>query len=129
MPIATPTPDAALDSTSRPDFATVEADAESIEADMAMTDSSIDDADGDGIADAVDNCPMIGNVDQMDTDDDGLGDACDARPNTPDLKLSGHFLLFGGLLVDDTHSLNGVGRSAHGVVTDGTLKLRGGFSP
>lgn len=35
------------------------------------------DADGDGIADAIDNCPQVANADQMDTDGDGSGDACD----------------------------------------------------
>ncbi|OFW05420.1 MAG: hypothetical protein A3I61_14465 [Acidobacteria bacterium RIFCSPLOWO2_02_FULL_68_18] len=36
------------------------------------------DADGDGVADDVDNCPAIDNADQLDTDSDGDGDACDA---------------------------------------------------
>ena len=35
------------------------------------------DTDGDGIADATDNCPTVPNSDQTDTDDDGEGDACD----------------------------------------------------
>jgi hypothetical protein len=35
------------------------------------------DADGDGIADAYDNCPAVWNPKQTDTDGDGLGDACD----------------------------------------------------
>jgi hypothetical protein len=35
------------------------------------------DADGDGIADAVDNCTQIANADQRDTDADGFGNACD----------------------------------------------------
>ena len=35
------------------------------------------DADGDGIAGPVDNCPSVGNVSQLDTDGDGAGDACD----------------------------------------------------
>ncbi|RME51970.1 MAG: hypothetical protein D6795_07320, partial [Deltaproteobacteria bacterium] len=34
------------------------------------------DADGDGICDAVDNCPEINNPDQADSDADGVGDAC-----------------------------------------------------
>lgn len=36
------------------------------------------DADGDGVADAYDNCPAVANGDQADFDGDGQGDACDA---------------------------------------------------
>jgi Thrombospondin type 3 repeat len=36
------------------------------------------DADGDGRADATDNCPAVANPDQADGDADGRGDACDA---------------------------------------------------
>jgi predicted extracellular nuclease len=36
------------------------------------------DADGDGVPDDGDNCPITANPDQSDTDGDGLGDACDA---------------------------------------------------
>ncbi|MFM7202210.1 MAG: thrombospondin type 3 repeat-containing protein [Myxococcota bacterium] len=39
------------------------------------------DADGDGVADAQDNCVDDKNTDQKDADDDGAGDACDACPN------------------------------------------------
>ena len=35
------------------------------------------DADGDGILDDADNCPLIANADQLDTDSDGVGNACD----------------------------------------------------
>jgi hypothetical protein len=34
------------------------------------------DSDGDGIADAEDNCPNVYNPDQSDTSGDGIGDAC-----------------------------------------------------
>src|SRR5438309_9256866 len=49
---------------------------------VAMTDDGktlayTDDADGDGKADTVDNCPFSSNRDQLDTDGDGVGDACD----------------------------------------------------
>jgi hypothetical protein len=35
------------------------------------------DTDGDGVADAVDNCPITANASQKDTDGDGQGDTCD----------------------------------------------------
>jgi len=40
------------------------------------------DADGDGVADDVDNCPDTANADQADADADGVGDACDDCPGT-----------------------------------------------
>src|SRR2546430_8942897 len=45
--------------------------------DDGKTLSYTDDADGDGKADDVDNCPFASNRDQMDGDGDGVGDACD----------------------------------------------------
>ena len=41
------------------------------------------DTDGDGICDAVDNCPTAANADQADADQDGKGDACDGCPTDP----------------------------------------------
>ncbi len=38
------------------------------------------DEDGDGLADAIDNCPFLANADQADADGDGVGDACDPEP-------------------------------------------------
>jgi len=35
------------------------------------------DDDGDGVADGVDNCPIVDNPDQADADNNGEGDACD----------------------------------------------------
>ena len=36
----------------------------------------VNDGDGDGVADAEDNCPNVSNADQTDTDENGIGDAC-----------------------------------------------------
>ena len=37
----------------------------------------INDADGDGIDDSIDNCPNVSNTDQLDFDNDGIGNVCD----------------------------------------------------
>jgi hypothetical protein len=37
----------------------------------------VQDYDGDGVPDALDNCPLQANASQADSDDDGLGDVCD----------------------------------------------------
>jgi hypothetical protein len=39
------------------------------------------DADGDGIADSVDNCINHANADQFDADNDGFGNRCDGDFN------------------------------------------------
>ncbi len=41
------------------------------------------DEDGDGIDDAIDNCPHVANVDQANGDGDGVGDICDPYPTQP----------------------------------------------
>jgi len=43
--------------------------------------ANVTDSDGDGIVDAVDNCPFLANAGQIDTDNDGLGDGCDLGDN------------------------------------------------
>lgn len=40
------------------------------------------DQDGDGVPDAVDNCPLVSNAGQADDDGNGIGDACEATPQT-----------------------------------------------
>ena len=39
------------------------------------------DADGDGIDDGADNCPLAANASQVDADGDGAGNACDGDYN------------------------------------------------
>jgi hypothetical protein len=46
-------------------------------------DGTTDDADGDGLPDAGDDCASIPNPAQIDTDGDGRGDLCDACPLVP----------------------------------------------
>jgi hypothetical protein len=36
------------------------------------------DGDGDGVSDALDNCPAVANADQADLDRDGIGNVCDS---------------------------------------------------
>jgi uncharacterized repeat protein (TIGR03803 family) len=38
------------------------------------------DADGDGVLDGIDNCPLVANPDQRDSRGDGIGDACRPGP-------------------------------------------------
>ncbi|HSC76014.1 MAG TPA: thrombospondin type 3 repeat-containing protein [Pseudomonadales bacterium] len=49
--------------------------------------SEFADSDGDGIGDNSDNCPVIVNIDQLNTDGDVQGDACDVFVDDPLLLL------------------------------------------
>ncbi|MDO5655192.1 MAG: T9SS type A sorting domain-containing protein [Flavobacteriaceae bacterium] len=57
--------------------ATTENDVVTEDCGCAGTPIGVADADGDGVADDVDNCPDTYNPDQADWDGDGIGDACD----------------------------------------------------
>jgi hypothetical protein len=48
--------------------------------DFDFTGCMTDDLDGDGIANASDNCPAVANPDQANSDSDSHGDACDNCP-------------------------------------------------
>jgi len=68
------------------------------------------DRDGDGIADADDNCADVGNPDQVDADGDHAGDVCDPRPLRLDLRLGqGAVLFFDGSAASGTERLRGQG--------------------
>jgi hypothetical protein len=43
-------------------------------------DEGCPDSDADGVINALDNCPLVANPDQVDTDGDGHGDLCDNCP-------------------------------------------------
>jgi hypothetical protein len=45
--------------------------------------SVVADTDVDGVPDAADNCPLVGNPVQADRDGDGIGDACDPLDGRP----------------------------------------------
>ena len=53
--------------------------------DIGAFESSLD-TDGDGVLDAVDNCPLVTNADQADFDEDTIGDACDLQTGPPKHK-------------------------------------------
>ena len=65
----------------------------------ALPDANPDDLDGDGVANAQDNCPRRGNADQHDEDHDAIGDACDNCPtianadqsDTTEAAMNGQF--------------------------------------
>jgi len=46
--------------------------------------TAVADADDDGVADEIDDCPLTWDPDQTDLDDDGKGDVCDNCPGVAD---------------------------------------------
>jgi hypothetical protein len=70
----------------------------------------VPDADGDGVADTVDNCPSDRNPTQADGDRDGEGDACDRSPLHTWLEFR-----------SDPGDYIGAGRDANWYEADGTF--------
>ena len=87
------------------------------------------DSDGDGVFDAIDNCPNIANIDQADGDGDTAGDDCDAEPTVVNLRLTGQFLTFGGSSVTADNSLNSQSTLGRVEATDGTFRMKGKLTP
>jgi hypothetical protein len=56
---------------------TVAGGCNNLTSDTTVVTVNLCDADGDGIQDGRDNCPMVANASQLDKDRDGKGDACD----------------------------------------------------
>jgi hypothetical protein len=50
--------------------------------------SPVNDSDGDGIEDDVDNCPADANADQADRDRDGIGEFVTAKGHNQELDNS-----------------------------------------
>ena len=46
------------------------------------------DDDGDGLADGVDNCPLIANSDQANADSDSAGDVCDTDDDGDGVRMA-----------------------------------------
>ncbi len=55
--------------------------------DVVGAEPSAGDSDGDGLANALDNCPTVWNPDQGDLDADKVGDACDVCPIVPNATV------------------------------------------
>ncbi len=100
-------------------------------ADTATADGPVaSDGDGDGVPDADDNCPDLGNPDQADRDGDHAGDACDPRPDQLDHRLGGQMLLFvGGAAMNPNLDLSGAGSAGAHRSTSGDVKLMGRLNP
>ncbi len=65
-------------------------DAETTDADYQALTLGVPDADGDGIPNAADNCPVDANTDQADANGNGIGDACEEAVTLGDVNADTH---------------------------------------
>jgi formylglycine-generating enzyme required for sulfatase activity len=65
------------------------------------------DADGDGVPDASDNCPLVANPDQADCDNNGIGNVCQSSEfrSTGNMGAFGNGVTASGMLVKVSNSL------------------------
>lgn len=91
-------------------------------ADAAVSpgESMTNDEDKDGLVDANDPCPHLGQQTGIDADGDRIGDECDPRPNDPDDR---HFFAF--VEPDARLSTFGAAMLANGVLVFGSRNSAG----
>lgn len=122
-------PDAARPDAARPDAALPDAALP----DAAVEDALVplpDDADGDRVRDADDNCPAAANPDQQDTDSDGAGDLCDPNPVRANVRLvRGRLVDVAGTGQAERGNLQGAGQAGGQAAEAGERRLRGQLGP
>lgn len=83
----------------------------------ATVDITMEDTDGDGIPDNVDNCPFVSNADQLDSDGDDIGDSCQCGDmngdgnitNTDAILIKRHLLGMSSPFREELCDVNGDG--------------------
>ena len=69
-----------------------------ISASTTLTVQPLPDADGDGVADQLDNCTLVANPTQLDANNDGFGNICDADLDNSGLVTTADFGLLRSVL-------------------------------
>lgn len=81
------------------------------------------DADGDGVADSVDNCSQLANLDQRDTNGDGFGNVCDPDLDNNNIVNVIDLGLFKSVFFTGDADADFDGNGVVNVVDLGTLKV------